>query len=207
MGSKRALERELSRVRGFEHPRVELEQYPTPAAIAAQLVHLADLQGDLEGCVVDLGTGTGVLALGAALRAPERVVGLDRDPDALARARENERRIAPSRAVEWLLGDGGRPPLCPAGATVLTNPPFGAQRGRRGADRRFLDGARGFADVIYSIHNEGSREFVESFVADNGGEVTHAYELAFDLERQFEFHEEERRTIRAECYRSAWFGV
>jgi putative methylase len=207
MGSKRALERRLSRVRGFERPRIELEQYPTPAGIAAQLVHLADLQGDLEGCVVDFGTGTGMLALGAALRAPERVIGLDRDPDALARARENERRIAPPRAVEWLLGDGGRPPLCSEGATVLMNPPFGAQRGQKHADRRFLEGTLGFASVIYSIHNAGSREFVESFVADHGGEVTHAYGLAFDLERQFAFHDEERRTIQAECYRSSWRGV
>lgn len=204
MGSKRALERTLSRIRGFEQPRVELEQYPTPAEIAAQLVHLADLRGDLEGCVVDLGTGTGMLALGAALRASGLVIGLDRDAVALARARENERLIDPPREVEWLLGDGGRPPLCPTDATVLMNPPFGAQRGRRHADRRFLEGAREFAGVIYSIHNAGSREFVESFVEDHGGRVTDAYELAFDLENRFEFHEEERRTIRAECYRSSW---
>jgi putative methylase len=197
MSSKRALERRLADVRGFEHPLAELEQYPTPAGIAAQLVHLADLQGDLSGVVVDLGTGTGMLALGAAFRTPDRVIGLDRDPAALATARANERRVDPPTEVDWLLGDGGR----------LMNPPFGAQRGNEGADRRFLDAARGFADVIYSIHNAGSREFVEAFVADHGGEITHAYELALDVDRQFEFHEEERRTITAECYRSSWRGV
>lgn len=207
MDSKRALERRLSRVRGFDDPRVELEQYPTPADVAAQLVHLADLQGDLDGTVVDLGTGTGMLALGVALRVPERVIGLDADRAALATARENERRVAPSREPDWLLGDGGRLPLRLSGATVLMNPPFGAQRGQRGADRRFLEGALEIADVIYSIHNAGSREFVESFVADHGGEVTHAYELALDVDRQFEFHDEESRTIRAECYRSSWRGV
>lgn len=207
MASKRALERQLSRVRGFNRPRAELEQYPTPAEIAAQLVHLADLQGDLGGVVVDLGTGTGMLALGAALRAPERVIGLDRDPTTLATARENERRIDPPLDVDWFLADGGRPPLCLGEATVLMNPPFGARSGNEGADRRFLDAARRFADVIYSIHNEGSREFVEAFVADHGGEVTHAYGLAFNLDRQFEFHDEERRTIRAECYRSSWRGA
>jgi putative methylase len=207
MSSKRALERRLADVRGFERPRAALEQYPTPAGIAAQLVHLADLQGDLSGVVVDLGTGTGMLALGAAFRAPERVIGLDRDPAALETARANERRTNPPVGVDWLLGDGGRPPLCPRDATVLMNPPFGAQRGNEGADRRFLDAARGFADVIYSIHNAGSRGFVESFVADHGGEITHAYELELDVDRQFAFHEEERRTITAECYRSSWRGV
>ncbi|MFC6906434.1 METTL5 family protein [Halalkalicoccus tibetensis] len=207
MDSKRALERRLSRVRGFDEPRVELEQYPTPADVAAQLVHLADLQGDLEGTVVDLGTGTGMLALGAALRTPERVVGLDADRGALATAQENERRVDPSQGPDWLLGDGGRLPLRLSGATVLMNPPFGAQHGNRGADKRFLEGALEIADVVYSIHNAGSREFVESFVADNGGRVTHAYELALEIDRQFDFHDEESRTIRAECYRSSWRGV
>lgn len=202
MDTKRALERRLSRVRGFESPRAELEQYPTPADIAAHLVHMADLRGDLDDTVLDLGTGTGMLALGAALRVPRRVIGLDADPAALATARENERLVDPSIGIDWLLGDGGRLPLCPSEATVLMNPPFGAQTGHRGADRRFLAAAIGAADVIYSIHNAGSREFVESFLDDRGWEVTHAYELAFDLDRQFDFHERGRKTIRAECYRS-----
>lgn len=207
MDTKRALERRLSQLRGFEDPRVELEQYPTPADIAAHLVHLADLRGDLDGTVIDLGTGTGMLAVGAALRAPQRVIGLDADRAALAIARENERRVAPPGGIDWLLGDGGRLPLRFSNATVLMNPPFGAQSGQRGADRRFLEAAIGIADVIYSIHNAGSRGFIESFVADHGGEVTHAYELAFDLDRQFDFHEEGSRTIRAECYRSSWRGT
>ncbi|ADJ15359.1 METTL5 family protein [Halalkalicoccus jeotgali] len=201
MDTKRALERHLSRVRGFDEPRVELEQYPTPAGIAAHLVHIADLRGDLGGTVLDLGTGTGMLALGVALRSPERVIGLDADPAAIETARENARRVDPPRDPDWVLGDGGRPGLCPAGATVLMNPPFGAQRGRRGADRRFLASALDVADVVYSIHNAGSRGFVESFAADRGWRMTHAYGLAFDLDRQFEFHERERTTIEAECYR------
>lgn len=207
MDTKRALERRLSRVQGFEDPRVELEQYATPTDIAAQLVHLADLQGDLDGTVVDLGTGTGTLALGVALRGPERVIGLDADRAVLATAHENERRVDPDVEVDWLLADGGRLPLRLSNATVLMNPPFGAQHGNRGADHRFFNAAREFADVVYSVHNAGSRDFVEAFVADHGGRITHAYELAFDLDRQFEFHESGSKTIRAECYRSSWRGV
>lgn len=204
MASKRALEQQLSRVRGFDAPWAALEQYSTPADIAAHLVHLADLNGDLDGVVVDLGTGTGTLALGAALRGPRRVIGIERDPAALALARDNERRVAPATGIDWLLADATRPPLGGSGATVLMNPPFGAQHGNEGADRRFLDATREFADVVYSIHNAGSRGFVESFVADGGGDITHAYELALEIDRQFDFHDEERTTIRAECYRIVW---
>ena len=206
MHSKRALEMRLSEVAGFDAPRADLEQYATPADVAAHVVHLAEVQGDLSGTVVDLGTGTGMLALGAAFAGPERVVAVERDADALETARENERRIDSPTPVAWLLGDATRPPLCdPAGpVTVLMNPPFGAQRGNVHADRRFLDAVAGLADVSYSIHNAGSREFVESFAADHGGTVTHAFRAAFDLPNQFAFHERERATVDAEVFRVEW---
>jgi len=200
---KRALERRLEAVEGFRDPRVELEQYPTPAELAAHVVHLADLHDDLD-LVLDLGTGTGMFALGAALAGARRVVGVDRDRDALAVARENERRVAPELSVEWVLGDATRLPLSVSDVTVLMNPPFGAQRGNEHADRRFLETVSNVASVSYSVHNAGSREFVESFVDDHGGTVTHAFHAEFDLDRQFDFHSESTRALDAEVFRVEW---
>jgi len=204
--SKRSLERALSVLSGFRDPDVGLEQYPTPAGIAAHLVHLADVTGDLEGSVVDLGSGTGTFAIGAALRGARPVIGLEIDRDALEVARENERDTGIGGEIDWLWGDVGRSPLRLEGATVLMNPPFGAQTGSEGADRPFLRTASEIARVSYSIHNAGSRAFVESYASDLGGEVTHAYALSFDLARQYAFHTEERRTIDAECFRVHWSG-
>jgi putative methylase len=206
MATKAALETQLAVVAGFENPRVGLEQYPTPPELAAHVVHVADLNGDVEGrTVVDLGSGTGMLALGAALRGPERVVGVEIDRDALEIARENRRRVGTRTLVEWVQGDAADPPLCPEGSTtVVMNPPFGAQRGSEHADRAFLKTAASIADVSYSIHNEGSREFVEAFAADEGGEVTHAFRAELTLERQFSFHTEDERTHAVEVYRIEW---
>ncbi|WP_435154344.1 METTL5 family protein [Haladaptatus sp. DFWS20] len=213
---KRALERRLSTVVDFDDPQVELEQYPTPADLAAHLVHLADVHHDIAGkTVLDLGTGTGMLALGAATRGPERVVGLDRDSTAIEQARENERRVAPETSVEWIVGDATRPPLCqsksdPESAdsapsmTVLMNPPFGAQKSNQHADRAFLEATADVADVSYSIHNEGSLDFVEAFAEDEGGDVTHAFRAALPLSPQFEFQREERKVIDAEVFRIEW---
>ncbi|WP_423744660.1 METTL5 family protein (plasmid) [Haladaptatus sp. SPP-AMP-3] len=203
---KRALERRLSAVAEFEDPRVELEQYPTPADLAAHLVHLADVHGDVAGeTVVDLGTGTGMLAIGAATRSPVRVVGLDRDPAALRQATENERRVEPARSVDWMLGDATEAPLCPDDpVTVLMNPPFGAQRGNEHADREFLETTAAVADVSYSIHNEGSMAFVESFAADADAAVTHAFRAELPLSRQFEFQRNERTVLDAEVFRIEW---
>lgn len=208
MSSRRDLALELSEASGFENPRADLEQYRTPPDIAATIVHTADLQGDLGNrLVLDLGCGTGMLALGSAFRNPARVVAVELDAGPLETALENERRLDPPVPVSWVRGDATRPPCCPPESqetTVLMNPPFGAQRGNEHADKAFLGTACRIADVSYSIHNAGSREFVESFAADNGGEVTHAFEAEFELPRAFEFHSEESRTIVVEVFRVDW---
>jgi putative methylase len=205
MGSKRELARKLGAIAGFDDPSVALEQYATPTEVAAHLVHLADLEDDVRGrTVVDLGTGTGVFALAASLRGASPSIGLDVDPNALAAARTNEERIAPPTPIEWLLADATRPPLRPSDATVLMNPPFGAQRGREHVDRRFLATAAEIARVSYSIHNAGSRSFVESFASDNGGTVTHAFEVSFDVDHQFPFHRDATRALQVEAYRIEW---
>jgi putative methylase len=206
--TRRRLAQELGVVAGFDDPKAPLEQYHTPPDLAAHIVHLADLQGDVEGrTVVDLGSGTGMLTLGAALRGPERAVGVEIDPAPLLTARTNERRVGARADIEWVRADATDAPLCPPvreTVTVLMNPPFGAQRGNEHADRAFLRTAARLAGVSYSVHNEGSREFVEAFVDDESGEVTHAFAAELDLPRQFDFHEADVESLDVEVYRIAW---
>jgi len=191
-------------VEGFRDPDPGLEQYPTPADLAAHVVHLADLHGDLAGRrVVDLGAGTGMLALAAATRSPERVLAVELDAGALRVARENEAGVDPETRVDWLRADATRPPVA-AVDTVVMNPPFGAQRGNEHADRAFLAAAADVAGVSYSIHNAGSREFVESFAGDRGGEVTHAFAAEFPVDAQFDFHTSDREVLDVEVFRIEW---
>ncbi len=206
MSTKSQLTQQLGVVAGFDDPRVELEQYRTPPDLAAHLVHRADLEGDIEGrTVVDLGCGTGMLALAATLRGPRLVVGVDIDRGPLKTARANARRVGSNSDVSWVSADATKVPLCPAGpTTVVMNPPFGAQDANRHADREFLATAAEVADVSYSVHNADSADFVESFTADNGGEVTHAFAAEFELPRTFDFHEDERRELDVEVFRVDW---
>lgn len=210
MSTRAALETQLAVVAGFDSPRAALEQYPTPPHLAASVVHDADLRGDVADCtVVDLGTGTGMLALGAALRAPARVVGVEIDPAALRMARENRTRVGASVPVEWVRADVTRLPLVAdptRQTTVVTNPPFGAQKVSEGSDRTFLLAASEVADVSYSVHNGGSLAFVEAFAADHGGRVTASHAATLELARQFEFHEADERAIEVEVHRIDWSG-
>lgn len=206
MSTKSQLTQQLGVVAGFDDPRVDLEQYRTPPELASYLVHTADLQGDIDNqVVVDLGCGTGMLALAAALRGPERVLGLDIDGAALSTARKNQSRIASTSSVSWVRGDATRIPLSPPEqTTVIMNPPFGAQNGNEHADRAFLETTAAIASVSYSIHNAGSADFVESFAEDNGGEVTHAYSAEFKLPKQFDHQHQDSRTIEVELFRIEW---
>ncbi|WP_339103687.1 METTL5 family protein [Haloterrigena salinisoli] len=210
--SRRTLARALEALADFSDPSPSLEQYLTPPEIAAHIAHQARMQGDLENWTVDLGTGTGMLAIAALLAGAEGVVGIDVDPDALALAQNNAARIdeaGNAGPLEWVRGDAAEPPLSPPAdgdVTVLSNPPFGAQRGNRHADREFLETARSIATVSYTIHNEGSQEFVESYAADAGADVTHAFRAEFPIAKRFDFHTEREATLEAEVFRIEWRG-
>ena len=86
----RDLIQELSEVKTWEKPRVELEQYPTPPDIAAHMLFAADEEGDVEDSLVaDLGCGGCILGIAAALMGAAHVTGVDIDPAALSVAAEN----------------------------------------------------------------------------------------------------------------------
>ena len=86
----RDLIQELSEVKTWEKPRVELEQYPTPPDIAAHMLFAAVEEGDVEDSLVaDLGCGGCILGIAAALMGAAHVTGVDIDPAALRVAAEN----------------------------------------------------------------------------------------------------------------------
>jgi putative methylase len=193
---RKEVEMVLQGLEGFAQPDARLEQYETPAGLASDLLQFAWSKGDLDGRVLDLGCGTGVLAVGAALYGA-RTVGVDVDGGALTTARRNAAAAGVSAATDWVRGDVSRPPVADGTVdTVVMNPPFGAQN--EGADRPFLRAAERAADVAYTVHNEGSLGFVESFV---GGEVTDAFGTTVTLPRTFDFHDEDERRIGVEVYR------
>jgi putative methylase len=194
------LEITLQRVRGFSRPQAALEQYQTPAPLAARLLYHALMKGDIEGKrVFDLGCGTGVLAIGAALLGANTVVGIDIDERALAVARENAALL--DMEVTFLAADlregGCRERIGPCD-TVVMNPPFGAQKAH--ADRPFIDCALTFAGVTYSIFNAGSIPFLVAYTAQKA-EITEKIGSVFPIKRTFAFHTRDVQEIEVEILR------
>lgn len=75
----------LQTVDGFENPKVVLEQYVTPSHIASHMLYTIQTNyDDLENkLVLDLGSGAGMLSVGASLLGAAHVVGIEIDPDAI----------------------------------------------------------------------------------------------------------------------------
>ncbi|MEM6823132.1 MAG: 50S ribosomal protein L11 methyltransferase [Verrucomicrobiota bacterium] len=89
-------------------PRIELPagmafgtgDHPTTAMCLRQLLQRL---GNERKRVLDMGTGSGILALAAALRGHE-VVAVDNDPESIREAHKNAKRNPRIPKIEWKLG-------------------------------------------------------------------------------------------------------
>jgi putative methylase len=210
------LELFLSSLKPQPKPQAALEQYTTPEGIAANMLYLAAYtNGDIAGKrVLDLGCGTGRLGLGAAFLGAGEVVGIDVDPLAIHVAREN--RAKAGLAFELINGDINA--IVGRFDTVLQNPPFGVQT--READRGFLVKALEVGNHIYSLHNHPEvderlikmlkssggmmqvqpNDFLERFIAKNGGLVTAVYAMLMTIPKMFDFHRKLKHDFVIDLY-------
>ena len=213
------LERFLSQIKPHPSPNVNLEQYTLSESAAATMLYLtAYTYGDIVGKrVLDLGCGTGRLALGAAFLGAESVVGVDIDRTAVRVAAENSVNVGLKDKVDWVAGDIDA--IADKFDTVVQNPPFGVQK--RTADRRFLEKALAVADAVYSLHNHPVTDkrligklkagggqplqveaspFIQRFVEERGGRVEAVYALPLVIPRMFDFHTKARHDIVIDLY-------
>lgn len=187
----------LSRLEGFPEPKPWLEQYKTPGDVASELLWLAHSLGHIAGKVIaDLGTGTGVLAIGAKLLGAKKVYAVEIDEKAIEVARKNAGKAGVN--VEFLHIDVSEFDV--KVDTVIMNPPFGSQR--KHADRPFLLKAFEVADVVYSIHlaKPEVRNFIEKFSGEMGFRAVRLKTVPFEIPAQFYFHRKRLERIPVDLY-------
>jgi putative methylase len=194
--SKRQLEIQLGRLKILEKPNLKLEQYPVSSEAASEILYMAGFEhNDLGGRVIDLGTGTGRLAIGAALMGARKVVGVDTDERAIALARKNG-ETAKVR-VEWVESEIEK--VSGRFDTVMMNPPYGTRTSH--ADTEFLKKAIELAPVAYSIHKSSTRDFLLQFMTKLGAQVDQVRSMRMAIPHLFEFHERKRSTVEVDLYR------
>jgi len=204
---KLELEMLLSQIKPHPSPKPSLEQYTIPVDIAAVMLYIAAYtHGGIVGkTVLDLGCGTGMLALGVAFLGAKQVVGIDMDRDAVKVAFENSVRTNLKEKVQWITGDIDV--IHGDFDAVLQNPPFGVQR--RKADRRFLEKALELGKMVYSLHkcpdvdkafikklkasktniaSVAPSPFLEKFIERRGGKIKAVYAMIMTIPHMFSFH-------------------
>jgi putative methylase len=212
------LELFLSKIAPQPSPQALLEQYTISSSIASAILYIAAyVNNDIIGkTVLDLGCGTGRLALGASYLGAEDVVGVDLDKLAIETAVESSLKNSLAENVQWIIGDIST--IVGRFDTVLQNPPFGVQT--READRAFLVKALEVGNSVYSLHNhpqndkqlikqlKASKSFVQispspflkKYVEQNNGIVKAVYAMLMTIPHMFDFHTKIKHDFIVDLY-------
>lgn len=189
---KKHLEMAIQKVPKHLNPKVDLEQYSTPATIAADLLWNAYSLGDIaDKKVMDLGCGTGIFAIASKLLGAASAIGVDIDKDSI--------NLASSYCgdVDFICSD-----ICDLENdfdvdTIFQNPPFGSQKNaKKGADLKFISKAIELSPkVLYSFHMASTEEFLISYFEKNDLEITHIFRYNFPIPKIYEFHTRESANV------------
>lgn len=189
---KKHLEMAIQKVPKHPNPKVGMEQYSTPATIAADLLWNAYSLGDIaDKKVMDLGCGTGIFAIASKLLGAASAIGVDIDKDSTD--------LASSYCgdVDFICSD-----ICDLENdfdvdTIFQNPPFGSQKNaKKGADLKFISKAIELSPkVLYSFHMASTEEFLISYFEKNDLEITHIFRYNFPIPKIYEFHTRESANV------------
>jgi len=197
---KKRIEIYLSKLKKIENPKYWLEQYSLTPNLAAEILNIAFLHGDIKNKkIVDLGCGNGILTIGAKKFGAKFCVGIDIDKDAIKTSIENSRKL---KNVFFILADIDKVQFRKNFDTAIQNPPFGL-KSERHYDIKFLKKAFEISKKVYSLHRNGYRKtinFINSFAAKNNFKTISSFKFKLDLPRTFHFHKSEKKKIEVRLY-------
>lgn len=199
------LEMILSQLRDLDKPKPYLEQWTTPPRVAAEILMYAYENGDIEDkTCCDFGCGNGIFSIGLALLGAKKVIGIDKDNDAIKIAMSNKQMMENVYGylnIEFILADVRDINIrCD---TLVMNPPFGVEPQTKHADRYFLKKGFECAKVIYSLHYSSgkSRRFFEKYAGQHGFRCFYIESFDFPLKAKYWFHRKEVIFIKVDFLR------
>lgn len=189
----------LSNLLFHPKPELEYESYTLDSKSAAWISHISEhIYGDIRNkSVIDLGCGTGIIAISAAYLGARTVVGVDISRNAIRIAKKNAKNLEVD--VDFLLGDIDTI-KGPFDVTIM-NPPFGSWK--RGLDMRFLKKAIEISKIVYSLHKHStfSQQFIKNKVITFGGKIDNVFKTSITIPKTFKFHRKKNYSVEVDLYR------
>ncbi len=201
MHSKKELEVYLSKLRTFESPALELEQYATPSSIAAEWIWNMALKREVAGKIIlDAACGPGILGIGLLLLGAKKIYFVDKDVAAMQLCISNYNLVKAEYEIgeaafivhDISLFDG-------EADIVVQNPPFGTKQEH--ADKKFLEKAFSAAPLVYSMHKWSTVKFVEAISKDYGFTITEVWRYEFPIKAAFSFHQKPKVLVDVGLWR------
>jgi len=188
----------LSKLKGFSDPKVRSEQYMTDSEVASTILWDAYMKGDIEGKIIaDLGSGTGILGIGAMILGAKKVYFVESESSAMEIAKSNLDMVESESSAEFMLIDVRE--FDKKVDVIVMNPPFGTKNEH--SDKIFLEKAFETGDVIYSLHKSETKEFIERFSDKNNFKITQVMDFSYPLKATMEFHRKKIEKINVSCFR------
>ena len=194
----------LESLETFSSPKDYLEQYQTPPSIAGEMIHYISNNYSLNNySIADLGCGTGILGISAALCGCKNVFLFDIDEEALEIAKNNIEQLELEDNIQIIQMDVNQLRQCNKlnkyFDLVITNPPFGI-RSENGADIEFLKTASYICNnTIFSLHKFSTINFLKKFYNKNGINDIKSFKIEYNLPKTYKFQKKKEKNIDVVC--------
>ena len=195
---------ELESLETFSSPKDYLEQYQTPPSVAGEMIHYITNNYDLNNySIADLGCGTGILGISAALCGCKNVFLFDIDEEALDIAKNNIEQLELEDNIQIIQMDVNQLRQCNKlnkyFDLVITNPPFGI-RSENGADIEFLKTASYICNnTIFSLHKFSTINFLKKFYNKKGINDIKSFKIEYNLPKTYKIKKKKEKNIDVVC--------
>lgn len=202
--SKKELAVILSKLKGFENPNIQLEQYQTPSDIAAEWVWEMAMKGEVEDKVIaDFACGPGIIGIGLLLLGAKKIHFIDCDKKILETCKDNYQKITEefegAGDAEFHHQDIREFKTNDKIDTVVQNPPFGTKE--KHIDKAFLEQAFKTSKIVYSMHKSTTEDFVRAITKDHEFQITHKWFYKFPLLKTMKHHKKEKEYVDVDLWR------
>ena len=197
----------LSKLKTFEEPDQRLEQYSSDGDSAATLLWQAMIDNNIDGkTIIDLGSGTGILGIGALLLGAKKIFFVDIDAKTYNILKQNLEILTENWEIDltdkWEFINSNVKDLNlktkTEETTVITNPPFGTTK--KHADKDFLEASKKLADEIYSMHKTNTEEFIQKFCKTNELKIIWAQPISFQLKNTLKHHKKHLQRVEVTIF-------